>query len=91
MDAYWIMIIIIMAIIMIHHDLLSFSHGFPMVSPFSHGKLAELPNGSAQKGPRNEHRLQGVAREAQGDAQGKGRQLAQGEDQQVARMAWRWR
>ena len=68
--------------------------GFPMVFLWFHHfpmVFAELPNGSAQKGPRNEHRLQGVAREAQGDAQGEGRQLAQGEDQQVARMAWRWR
>mmetsp|Transcript_39270 Transcript_39270/g.84547 ORF Transcript_39270/g.84547 Transcript_39270/m.84547 type:complete len:202 (-) Transcript_39270:573-1178(-) len=46
-----------------------------------------LPNGSAQKGPRNEHRLQGITGEAQGDAQSEGRQLSQGEDQEVPRVA----
>ena len=49
---------------------------------------AEVPNGSAQKGPRNEHRLQGITGEAQGDAQSEGRQLSQGEDQEVPRVAW---
>ena len=73
-----------------HQSFPPFSQLFPtFFPPLKCQPGAEVPNGSAQKGPRNEHRLQGITREAQGDAQSEGRQLSQGEDQEVPRVAWK--